>query len=419
MSSPVSDTPRTLPERPDLRHLKDQARDLLKSGMAIALSEAQFKVARDYGFASWPKLKSHVESLGVVGELKAAIDANDVAAVKRLMTRYPTLHTAPLGYGNNGPLTWAAECRVPREAPGAARLAIAQWMIENGSDVHQGGDGPLMRAALDDTRVPMMELLVRYGANVNALWNGSYPIVCAPCETLAPEALRWLLAHGADPTQHSAKYGSPLSMLIGTYSRAPERKHACLEAFAEAGFALPDTPTMALHRGRIDLLEEHLRRDPELLSRRFTENEIYPPEVGMRPGEGMHVTPVDGTTLLHLAAEYDELEIMRWLLEQGADVNAGATVDSEGFGRHTPLYHTVVTLGRRDDEKARLLLTHGADPNVRATFRKQLRDMGDPDKERMTEFREVTPIGYARRFQEPTWVSGPAVAAVAAAGGAE
>ena len=72
-------------------------------------------------------------------------------------------------------------------------------MIENGSDVHQGGDGPLMRAALADMRIPMMELLVAHGADVNALWGGNYPIICAPCETLAPRALKWLLEHGADP----------------------------------------------------------------------------------------------------------------------------------------------------------------------------------------------------------------------------
>ena len=45
---------------------------------------------------------------------------------------------------------------------------MAQWMIDNGSDVHQGGDGPLMRAALNGDRIPMMELLVAHGADVNA-----------------------------------------------------------------------------------------------------------------------------------------------------------------------------------------------------------------------------------------------------------
>ena len=60
-------------------------------------------------------------------------------------------------------------------------------MIENGSDVHQGGDGPLDACALADMRIPMMELLVAHGAEVNARWGGNYPIICAPCETLRAE----------------------------------------------------------------------------------------------------------------------------------------------------------------------------------------------------------------------------------------
>lgn len=417
MNSPVPDPVRTLPEKPDLRHLKDQARDLVRQGVSARLSEAQFRIAREYGFASWPKLKAHVESLGRAGELKAAIDANDLAAVKRLMTLHPDLHRAPLGYGKDGPLTWAAECRVPREAPSQARLSIARWMLENGSDVHQGGDGPLMRAALDDERIPMMELLVEHGANVNALWHDFYPIVCAPCETLAPASLRWLLAHGADLRQVSPKYGSPFSMVVGTYSRKPEGKHACLEVFAEAGLMPPDNIGMAFHRGRIDLLEAFLASDRSLVHRRFSIEEIFPPEVGLGPDDGLHVTPIRGVTLLHLAIEYDEVEIARWLLERGAEADARADIDSEGFGGHTPLFHAVVSMGRRDDEKARLLLENGANPNARATLRKQLKDMGDPDLEAMREFHDVTPTQYARQFQVPDWVSEPALAALAAAGG--
>lgn len=409
----------TLPERPDLRHLRAQARDLQRAGEAASLVDAQFRIARRYGFPSWPKLKARVESLQEAGRLKDAIDANDLETVKALMTRNPALHRAPLGYGKNGPLTWVAECRVPREAPGESRLEMARWMIEHGSDIHQGGDGPLMRAALADERIPMLELLVRHGADVNALWDGHYPILCAPCECLAPGVLRWLLAHGADPNAHSKKYGSPISMIVGTYSRDAKGRQACLEVFAEMGYPLPDTGPMALHRGRLDLLAEHLRRDPALLERRFSEAEIYPPELGLAPGDGLSATSPIGGTLLHLAIEYDDLETATWLLRHGADVNARAAVDADGFGGHTPLFHAVVTLGRRDDAKARLLLEHGADPNVRATFRKQLRHMGDPEKERMHEFHEVTPTGYARRFQAPGWVSEPALELLARHGGTE
>src|SRR5258708_21769123 len=152
-----SPNPRPLPDRPNLRHLKDQAKELLKAGEAGSLTHAQYKIARLYGFASWPKLKAHVDSLEEVGQLKKAIDTNDLESVKKLMTRNPALHSAPLGYNMSGPLTWVAECRVPWEPPSSARLAMAEWMIDHGSDIHQGGDGPLMRAALVGYRVPMME----------------------------------------------------------------------------------------------------------------------------------------------------------------------------------------------------------------------------------------------------------------------
>src|SRR5262249_1443825 len=82
------------------------------AGGATSITDAQFKIARLYGFSSWPKLKAHVDSLKEIGRLKQAIDANDVERVKTLLTRNPTLHCAPLGYGKNGPLTWVAECRI-------------------------------------------------------------------------------------------------------------------------------------------------------------------------------------------------------------------------------------------------------------------------------------------------------------------
>jgi ankyrin repeat protein len=424
-----------LPDYADLTHLKHQARDLLRQARraeadalarlrefhpdydrlvrtGVKLADAQLTIARVYGFPSWPKLKTHLEYQGLVGSLKQAIDTNNIDGVKRLMTSHPELHAAPLGYGKNGPLTWVAECRVPWEAPSETRLAIARWMLENGSDVHQGGDGPLMRAALNDERVPMLDLLVEYGADVNAQWGGFYPIICAPCEALAPRCLRWLLDHGADPTKPSSKYGTPTAILIGTYSRDSDGKHACLDTMADWGLAIPDTPAMAVHRGRIDLLEQHLLADPGLLSRRFSLAEIFPPDVGMTEDSAVHATPLDGVTLLHMAVDFDEDEIVRWLLERGADPNATASVDSEGFGGQTPLFHTVVTLGRKDDSLARALLDAGADPRSRATLRKQLQGMGNPEKERMREFRDVAPVDYARQFAEPDFVNAAAVRAL-------
>jgi hypothetical protein len=125
MSTEPNGGPQALPDCPNLRHLKDQAKNLLKAARAGSLADAQFQIARLYGFASWPKLKTQVESFEKVGQLKQAIDTNDFARVQTMMPRNPALHRAPLGYGNDGPLTWVAECRVPWEQERFVRSGIS------------------------------------------------------------------------------------------------------------------------------------------------------------------------------------------------------------------------------------------------------------------------------------------------------
>ena len=43
MSTDPHDPPRRLPDRPNLRHLKDQAKDLVKAGAAPSITAAQFR----------------------------------------------------------------------------------------------------------------------------------------------------------------------------------------------------------------------------------------------------------------------------------------------------------------------------------------------------------------------------------------
>lgn len=386
MSTQPQNATRPLPDHPNLRHLKDQAKDLLKSGDAESLSEAQFKIARLYGFASWPKLKSHVDSLEAIGQLKQAIDANDLQRVKSLMTRNPSLHRASLGYGKNGPLTWVAECRVPWEPPAPDRLAMAKWMIENGSDVHQGGDGPLMRAALFGHRIPMMELLVSHGADVNAEWNGYFPIIFAPCETVEPAPIQWLLDHGANPNCANAnrKYpGTALDYVIGTYGRS-QQLVACMDILLNAGgvtkYNVP--PVLDLLRDRLDLLAAHLDADPTLVRRRFHELDF-----GVT---GARQLTLRSATLLHVAAEYGNVEAAKLLLARGADVNARATPDESGVGGQTPIFHAVTQYSDWGLPVARLLVERGADLSVRAKL--------PGHYERPGEIVECTPLGYAQLF---------------------
>jgi ankyrin repeat protein len=386
MPTNSADVPRSLPERPNLRHLKDQAKDLLKSGKANSLTEAQFEIARLYGFASWPKLKSHVDSLEEIGQLKQAIDANDLKCVKRLMTANPALHQAPLGYNKNGPLTWVAECRVPWGPPTPERLAMAEWMMDNGSDIHQGGDGPLMRAALFGHRVPMMELLVSRGANVNALWNGYFPIIFAPCETVEPLALQWLLERGANPNcaDPKRKYpGTALDYAIGTYSRS-EKLGSCIDLLLSAGGVTKYNIPAALNllRNRLDVLAENLDAEPALLQRRFPELDF-----GSTAARRLKLR---GATLLHVAAEYGNVYAAKLLLDRAADVNARADLDESGIGGQTPIFHAVTQFGDWGLPVARLLIDRGADLAVRVKL--------PGHYERPEEFVECTPLGYALRF---------------------
>jgi ankyrin repeat protein len=386
MSTDSPEVFRALPAGPNLRHLKEQARDLLEAGEAKSLTQAQFTIARRYGFASWPKLKAHVESLAEIGQLKQAIDANDLKRVKTLMTRNPALHRAPLGYNKNGPLTWVTECRVPWEPPSAARLAIAQWMMENGSDVHQGGDGPLMRAALFSYRIPMMELLVSRGADVNALWNGYFPIIFAPCETVEPAALKWLLEHGANPNcaDPNRKYpGTALDYVIGTYGRSGQLG-VCMEILSEAGgvtkYNIP--AVLNLLRNRIDLLAKNLDDEPVLVHSRFAELDFG--------STGARRLTLRGTTLLHVAAEYGNVDAAKLLLDRGADVNAAATIDASGIGGQTPIFHAVTQFYDWGLPVTRFLLDRGADLSIRVKL--------PGHYERPGEVVECTPLGYAVLF---------------------
>ena len=84
---------RALPPRPNLEHLKNEAKQRLKALRSqdphAKLASAQLAVARDYGFASWRQLKAHVEQAGPVrqerGKVFEAARAGDVETVRRAL----------------------------------------------------------------------------------------------------------------------------------------------------------------------------------------------------------------------------------------------------------------------------------------------------------------------------------------------
>jgi Ankyrin repeat len=346
---------RHLPVRPDLDQLRHQAKDLLralKRGDAAAIAEfqrnhpnpsaasevkladAQLALARSYGLPSWLRLV-------LACRMTDAICRDDAGTVRALVTRHPALlHEDARGVkGNWGPpMSFAANL---------GRDRIIQMLHKMGAEDVQFA---FERACLQG-EIATAQLLHTKGARPV---DGS---VMGPCETLNPDGLAFQLQLGAKICDEHGDHLEPVALILETYCRNALGKHECLELVARHGVGLPDTAPMAVHRGRIDLLERLLDRDPDLLLRTFTHEDIYPPELGCHSDHSLALggTPIAGGTLLHICVDFDEVEIAKWLIARGADVNARAAIDADGFGGHTALFNCVVTqpLELRENDRFR------------------------------------------------------------------
>lgn len=252
---------KSLPLRPSLEQLRNQAKDLRKQFLAgepaavervrpfhpelatpvtpslspsdgervavgrvrgehLRLHDAQLVIAREYGFASWPKLKEHVESILLeTGDpmelLKQAFHADDAPWLRKLLARYPqfkALINEPIG---------------PFDSPAIINVRSRE----------------------------MLDVLLEAGADINAKsrwWAGGFGLL-----------------HGAEPD---------------------------LAAYAIQRGATVDVHAAA-RLGLLNQLREQVTADPKLV----------------------HARGGDGQTPLHFAST---VEIAAFLLEHGADIDA-------------------------------------------------------------------------------------------------
>ena len=406
---------RRLPVRPDLDQLHRQAKELLRAvqagdGDAIAelrehhpesidpasakLADAQLALARSYQASNWPRLARAVQ-------LAEAIWRDDVDVVRDLVSNNPALiHDDVLIRKDSGwgpPMTYAANL---------GRDRIIRLLHGLGAKDLESAAGRAALQGKTETVHMIYELAGRPEFEKLSLAGPAYTLSVEGTAVLFTLGVRLIGPGGVD--------ANTMEHLLGTDSRKPEAKHRILEMYVEHGFQPPDTPVMALHRGRIDLLEAHLARDPGLLTRTFDKSEIYPlaPACAREPYTAQG-TPVHGTTLLHIAAYFDELEIGEWLLDRGMNPNVPSAIDGDGFGGYTALFSTVVSqrnfwvnYGKGEPDEARftrLLLDCGADPNIRASVRQRLEEGhgGGP----LREYRDVTPLDWGERFEPQIFVS--------------
>lgn len=418
---------RRLPVHPDSEQLHRQAKQLLRAihagdANAIAemrqhhpdsidpsaakLADAQLVLARSYQASSWTRLIHAVRLADAIWRddldtVRALVSGNAALIHEDVLIRQDS-HWGP-------PMTYAANL---------GRDRIIRFLHGHGATDLKSAAGRAVLQGHAETFRMILELAGRPPVDKSSL--------AGPAYTLSVEGTAVIFMLGVRVDGPNGVDHNTMEHLLGTDSRNPPAKHRILELYVEHGFEPPDTPVMALHRGRIDLLEAHLARDPDLLTRTFDKADVFPlaPACSREPYTAQG-TPVHGTTLLHLAAYFDELEIGEWLLDRGVDPNVRSAIDADGFGGYTALFSTVVSqhnfwvnYGKGQPDLApftRLLLDRGADPNMRASLRHR-REQGHGGGP-LREYRDVTPLGWGEQFADKIFVSRESLRLVEARGG--
>lgn len=195
-------------------------------------------------------------------------------------------------------------------------------------------------------------------------------------EEHSPEGIRAALSAGASPTE-PIKGKTPIEWLIEGYLRS-SRFAACLRVLFDADAVIDDPLLESL------LLDDEgkLRRVLEAGGRAELSRQLRVP---------CAFTSCDGVTPLHICAEFNSVRCARVLLAAGADVNARAAVDGDGFGGQTPIFHTVNSIFNYCRPMLEVLAEAGADLNLRL---KGLVWGSGADWE--TAILDVTPISYAQ-----------------------
>ncbi|HZB24964.1 MAG TPA: ankyrin repeat domain-containing protein, partial [Vicinamibacterales bacterium] len=342
---------RSLPARPNPDQLKLQAKELLhahrdgsiaaaariaahhprfigQSARAVrdahlVLADAQLVLAREYGFESWPALRARVQMgtrIAAIAphprfeEALAAFDAGDAARLRELLRADPPLARArtnldpPYGYFSGATLLHFIAGNPSRDRPlPATILELARVIVAAGADVRartlgpNGGDtmGLLLtsKAASDaGVTAPLVDLLLASGASVDVTRDDCLD---ASLANHAPRAAEKLIALGANSDLLSAAALGRLDLVQGAFHEdgtlrdPPRRGGRELDPQDAIGLAA----LYAYVRGARDVVDFLLEKDGN-----------------------WNITGVNNGTILHRAAFAGDLEMVKRLVQRGADV---------------------------------------------------------------------------------------------------
>jgi ankyrin repeat protein len=362
-----------LPTAPNLEWLRTEAkrrlREMQDANTPAQLSDAQFALAKEYGFASWRALKAHIDSLTVEGQFFDAARKGDLATVDRLLKEGldPNMRE---GGDNTYPMHWAAA---------AGHLDVVRRLADAGGDVVGAGDdheldvigwATCWDGCDDEAHRAIAEFLLSRGARHHIFSaiamnlggevrrivanepaalnkrqsrneNHRTPLHFAVMKN-RHEMIALLLELGADPLAVDGS-GQPVAI----YATAPDTDRPVMERIR----ALTAAELVSASRGRrpprgepMDLLALVSLRDWPTAEALLRENPALLAAAG---------------GVLHLMAKRNDAAGVQWLLDHGADPDGRwAHWDADV----TPL-HLAAMQGHT--EIARLLVAAGADPTIR------------------------------------------------------
>lgn len=458
-----------LPSRPSLEQARNQARELLRTfqaadptavervrqhhpraaevtqpGARFTLSDAQLVIAREAGLPSWPRLRRQIERITgperrrpFARELSyyddrgqgmlSVLETGQKRAVDLVRRYHPRFADAT-----------DAEIRATKLTRDDARLIMAQehgylsWdaFAQAVAALAEGRTSePFLEAfeAIQADDLDRLETLLQQHPELpNARGTNSNTLLNLAGALGKVEAVRRLLARGADPSignnkgwtpLHQAGYRGPqdgvslqlLPLLLAAGARVDVFAHGDggsplvqalfwghrenAEILAERG-VVPNNLRVAAGLGRLDLVRSHFTRDGRLKASAGAHREFHRPHSGFpawvpsddqqeildealvwaaKSGrtEPMAFLIEQGAnpngdpyrgTPLIWAAANNRMAAAKWLLEHGADVDHQGTFGGLTHGQGTTALHLAAQNGHM--EMVQLLVEQGADPNI-------------------------------------------------------